>query len=82
MQMNNPWEKITPPSEDVSARRVDHTHPLDLFWARDHLGHYLLIYEFPPPDKDPKSGLPDLIGIQTAYIPSGGDNESTGAEVG
>jgi len=44
--MNNPWENINPPSKDVSARRVDHTHNLDLFWGRDHLGHYLFIYEF------------------------------------
>ena len=44
--MNNPWVKIAPPSKDLSARRVDHEHPLNLFWARDHMGKYLLIYEF------------------------------------
>ena len=45
--MINPWDEITPPIKDLSARRVDHSHPLDLFWARDHLGSYLFVYEFP-----------------------------------
>ncbi len=70
--MNNPWDKINPPSKDVSARRVDHTHNLDLFWARDHFGHYLFIYEFSPEGAIPKINLPDLVGIQTAYIPANG----------
>ncbi|MCB9147561.1 MAG: PD-(D/E)XK motif protein [Caldilineaceae bacterium] len=70
--MNNPWDPIYPPSRDVSARRVDHTHSLDLFWARDHLGHYLFIYEFPLEEAIPKINLPDLVGIQTAYIPANG----------
>lgn len=68
--MNNPWENINPPSKDVSARRVDHTHKLDLFWARDHLGRYLFIYEFSPNETLPKISLPDLSGLQTAYIPA------------
>ena len=69
--MNNPWDEINPPSRDVSARRVDHTHVLDLFWARDHLGRYLFIYEFLPEGEDiPKINLSDLVGIQTAYIPA------------
>jgi len=71
--MNNPWDEINPPSKDVSARRVDHTHSLDLFWARDHLGRYLFIYEFSPEGEAiPKINLPDLVGIQTAYIPANG----------
>ncbi len=72
--MNNPWDQIVQPSKDVSARRVDHTHRLDLFWARDHLGRYLFIYEFSTQEAVPKIELPDLVGIQTAYIAS---NEGT-----
>ena len=68
--MNNPWDEINPPSKDVSARRIDHKHPLDLFWARDHLGRYLFIFEFPPEDGLPRMNLPDLVGIQTAYVPT------------
>ena len=69
--MNNPWKEINPPSKDVSARRVDHTHSLDLFWARDHLGHYLFIYEFSP-EKEviSKIDLPDLVGVMAAYLPA------------
>lgn len=69
--MNNPWDKISPPAKDVSARLVDHTHGLDLFWARDHLGHYLFVYEFPPEEAIPKINLPDLAGIQAVYLPAG-----------
>lgn len=68
--MNNPWEIIKPPIKDVSARRVDHTHALDLFWARDHIGRYLFIYEFSSEDNLPKINLPDLVGIQTVYAPA------------
>ncbi|MCL4832491.1 MAG: PD-(D/E)XK motif protein [Caldilineaceae bacterium] len=73
--MNNPWDNIRQPSKDVSARRVDHTHSLDLFWARDYLGHYLFIYEFPSEDVTFKINSPDLAGIQTFYLPA--DNSST-----
>lgn len=66
--MNNPWDKINPPSKDVSARRVDHTHTLDLFWARDHFGHYLFIYEFSPEGVSSKIDLPDLAGIEAICI--------------
>lgn len=66
--MNNPWDKINPPAKDVNARRVDHTHHFDLFWARDHFGRYLFIYEFLPEENTRKINLPDLAGIQTAYI--------------
>lgn len=68
--MNNPWDTIKPPTKDVSARRVDHTHTLDLFWARDHVGRYLFIYEFHSEDAIAKIALPDLVGIQTIYVPS------------
>ena len=62
-QMNNPWEKISMPSQDINARRVDHAHPLDLFWGRDHLGRYMFICEFAGDEIAPKD-LPDLAGIQ------------------
>jgi len=61
--MNNPWEKISMPSQDINARRVDHAHPLDLFWGRDHLGRYMFICEFAGDEIAPKD-LPDLAGIQ------------------
>jgi hypothetical protein len=67
--MSNPWEKIVPPAKDVNALRVDASHPLDLFWAKDHLGRYLFIYEYPSDSniiiKDP----PDLVGVETISIP-------------
>ncbi len=68
--MNNPWQVINPPLKDVSARRVDHTHVFDLFWARDHMGRYLFIYEFPSEDPVPIIDLPDLVGIQTLFVSS------------
>ena len=64
--MINPWEEIKQPAKDVSARRVDHKHPLDLFWAKNHLGKYLLIYEFVSDDTNIK--LPKLSGIEIYFI--------------
>ncbi len=61
--MNNPWDQITPPLDDVIARRIDHEHPLDLFWARDHLGHYLFVYEFLS-QRVERHVLPELTGIR------------------
>ena len=66
--MNNPWDKINSPSKDVSARRVDHTHTFDLFWAKDHLGRYLFIYEFLSEEIISKSDLPDLVGVEVVYL--------------
>lgn len=69
--MNNPWENINLPSQnDVSARRIDHTHFLDLFWARDYTGHLLFIYEFPQEKLAATFNLPDLVGIQALYYQS------------
>lgn len=68
--MNNPWNVIEPPQSDVSARRVDHTHTLDLFWARDHLGRYLFVYEMTPEDAPQRIELPSLMGIQAVYVPA------------
>lgn len=75
--MTDPWGDIASPSKDASARRVDHTHPLDLFWAKDHLGRYLFVYEFPTTDSTPKIDPPTLTGIQIALLPAqNADNKS------
>ncbi|MEI8366352.1 MAG: PD-(D/E)XK motif protein [Parachlamydiaceae bacterium] len=67
--VNNPWNTITPPSNDVSARRIDHTHPLDLFWARDFHGYYLLICEVDSEDRVARHKLPELAGIDATFMP-------------
>lgn len=67
--MNNPWSAITPPNNDVSARRIDHTHPLDLFWARDFHGRYLLICEVDSNESLEKHKLPELAGIYAMFMP-------------
>ena len=56
--MNNPWDEITVPSANVKSILVDHTHPIEISWAVNQEGQYLLvalfddiknpsIYEFP-----------------------------------
>lgn len=66
--MLNPWDAIARPSNDVSARRADPSHDLDLFWARDHLGRYLFFIELPPETDLQQSNLPALVGIQLRYM--------------
>jgi len=63
--MNNPWDQITPPNKDVSALRANAEHPLDLFWAKDHLGRYLFVYEYPANSEVIIKDPPDLFGIET-----------------
>jgi hypothetical protein len=63
--MNNPWDSIIPPSKDVSALRADADHPLDLYWAKDHIGRYLFVYEYDSDRKLEESVTPDLVGIET-----------------
>jgi len=75
--MNNPWNPIDPSPNDVSARRVDHTHSLDLYWARDQLGRYLFVYEMDPEEAPKRIELPSLVGIQAAYIPASGQVSRT-----
>ena len=75
--MSNPWSLIDPPQNDVSARRVDHTHVLNLFWARDFLGRYLFVYEMPPEDAPSRIELPSLMGIQAVYVPANGQVSQT-----
>lgn len=65
--MNNPWEEISIPAHDVFSRRVDHTHPLNLFWARDPYGRFLFIYEFISPDSIPDK-FPLLNGIEVRLL--------------
>jgi len=68
--MNNPWEEIHTPSHDISARRADHTHPLDIFWARDQMGRYLFFFEFDS-DATLPDRLPRLKGIDVLKSPEG-----------
>ena len=46
MTMNNPWDEITIPSENVKSKLVDHTHPIEISWAVNQEGKYLLIILF------------------------------------
>ena len=74
--MNNPWEQITQPATDVNALRANAEHPLDLFWAKDHLGKYLFIYECPIEADIIVRDTPDLIGVETIAIPSSSGSSS------
>ena len=74
--MNNPWDTITPPSKDVSALRANADHPLDLYWAKDHLGRYLFICEYDAEKKLEESVTPDLIGIETIPMALGNTRAS------
>ncbi len=62
--MKNPWEKIQQPIKDVSALRIDPNHPLDFYWAIDHIGRYLFIYQFPYNSDLVIKDLPDFEGIE------------------
>lgn len=63
MNEMNPWDSIDTPSRDVSARRVDHTHPLSFFWAKDYRGRYLFFCEFGE-DTPLPSKFPSIAGIE------------------
>jgi len=64
--MNNPWENIDKPIKDVNARRVDHKHPLDFFWAIDSMNNYLFIYQFKTSD-GLESKIPELKGVKCLF---------------
>lgn len=66
--MINPWKEIKQPVKDVSARRIDHNHPLDLYWAKNHFGNYMFIYEFIDSDLSKKLKFPNLTGIKIILI--------------
>jgi hypothetical protein len=71
--MKNPWENIKQPSKDVSALRVDPDHPLDLYWAKDYLGKYLFVYEYPADSDVVIKNPPELTGIDTVTMQPNGD---------
>jgi hypothetical protein len=71
--ITNPWEKIRPPHKDVNVLRVDGQHPLDFFWAKDHLDRYLLIYELQKSASLNVKELPEIEGIET--ILTGSSNQ-------
>jgi len=75
--LNNPWGSITPPADDVNVRLIDHTHALRLFWARDHTGRYLFVYEFLEETGAGEISLPDLIGIRAQISPPHGASDKT-----
>jgi hypothetical protein len=63
--MNNPWDEIKTPDIDLMILRADATHPLDFFWAKDHLNRYLFVYEYPSKSELVIQKPPDLEGIGT-----------------
>lgn len=71
--MMNPWESIATPPRDVRASRIDANHPLDLYWAKDHMSRYLLVYEYPSSSKVIIKSPPELEGIETIANRSRGD---------
>jgi len=60
--MNNPWEEIQIPSQDILYRVIDSEHPLRLLRARDIYGRFLFIYEFSSSDHIPDK-FPELNGV-------------------
>lgn len=65
--MNSPWEDIGLPSHDIYSRRVSSTHPLNLFWGKDTLGHFLFVYKFTSSAHLPEK-FPVLSGITIHLI--------------
>jgi len=63
MNETNPWEDIEKPAKDVSARRVDHSHSLNFFWAKDSRDRYIFFCEFEEGTLLPSS-FPRLSGIE------------------
>jgi hypothetical protein len=73
--MKNPWAEIQPPNADVNARRVDHTHPVDLFWGRSQTGRYLLVCELPVATDLSSMEIPSVVGIR-AWLSIDNDDSS------
>lgn len=67
MNKVDPWKEIEPnaPHGKLNVRRVDATHPHDLFWGRDANGHRLLIYQAA---NLPSIKLPSIRGISIELI--------------
>jgi hypothetical protein len=74
--MNNPWEKISKPQKDLKVRRVDHAHPLNLFWAKDHFGSYLLVIEVGSFPEHREMEMPSLEGIELRQLIEEEDSNS------
>ena len=62
--MKNPWNDIQTPDIDLMTLRADANHPLDFFWAKDHLNRYLFVYEYPSKSELVIQNPPDLEGIE------------------
>ena len=62
--MKNPWDDIQTPDIDLMTLRADAHHPLDFFWAKDHLNRYLFVYEYPSKSELVIQNPPDLEGIE------------------
>lgn len=45
-QISNPWGNFLRPERDIHALRIDPAHPLDLFWAVNHDGLYMFVFEY------------------------------------
>ena len=64
---NNVWQDISIPAVgELSARRVDKFHPHEFFWARDHEGAYLFLYQPASPFQKSRR-IPAPKGIKVAY---------------
>ncbi len=62
--MNNPWSKISKPVPNkIHRKRVDHQHPLDIFWGRDQQGRYLLVCLLNK-EVDLSDDLPKVTGVE------------------
>lgn len=62
--MNNPWNEITVPSANVKSKLVDHTHPIEISWAVNQEGKYLLIILFDEIKNSNIYEFPSLNGFQ------------------
>ena len=73
--MNNPWNEIGVPEQNLSVRRIPSERNFDLFWGKNPKGNYILlcgIAEGAIEEKD----LPVLEGIDTGFIDSSGPHLS------
>ena len=70
--MKNPWNDLDRPNIDLTILRADDEHPLDFFWAKDHLNNYLFVYEYPPSSEVALDDVPDLMGIETKHTADAG----------
>lgn len=69
--MLNPWAEISEDtfSQAVNARRINPTHPVDLFWVKDTSGNYCFLADNLPLSANVK--LPQLLGIELMLVQGG-----------